>query len=96
MATIGLLVLANVYLLRRVMGPVQALTVLARRVDLTSAGQRITRAEPTSEAGELALTFNEMPLLEAERTTRPAGCLPRRKPSGCGSLKSSTTRSASS
>ncbi|MEO9117894.1 MAG: HAMP domain-containing sensor histidine kinase [Solirubrobacteraceae bacterium] len=59
-AAVGLVVLANVYLLRRVVGPVQALTALARRVDLTSPGQRISAAQPTSEAGELAVTFNEM------------------------------------
>ncbi len=59
-AAVGLVVLANVYLLRRVVGPVQALTALARRVDLTSPGQRIPAAQPTSEAGELAVTFNEM------------------------------------
>lgn len=59
-AAVGLVVLANVYLLRRVVGPVQALTALARRVDLTSPGQRIPAARPTSEAGELAVTFNEM------------------------------------
>ncbi len=67
-AAVGLVVLVNVYLLRRVVGPLQALTALARRVDLTSPGQRIPAAEPRSEAGELALTFNEMlARLEAER-----------------------------
>jgi two-component system sensor histidine kinase UhpB len=67
-AVIVVVVVANVYLLRRVVGPVQALTALARRVDLTRPGQRIPAAEPTSEAGELALTFNEMlARLEAER-----------------------------
>ncbi|MGI8506581.1 MAG: HAMP domain-containing sensor histidine kinase [Solirubrobacteraceae bacterium] len=67
-AAVGLVVLVNVYLLRRVVGPVQALTALARRVDLTSPGQRIAAAEPTSEAGELAVTFNEM--LERLQTER--------------------------
>jgi two-component system sensor histidine kinase UhpB len=69
-ATVALVVLANFYLLRRLVGPVQALTELARRVDLTVPGQRMPTptAEPTSEAGELALTFNEMlSRLEAER-----------------------------
>jgi two-component system sensor histidine kinase UhpB len=57
---VALVVLANVYLLRRLVGPVQALTRLARHVDLASPGQRMPADEPTSEAGELALTFNEM------------------------------------
>lgn len=64
----AVVVLANVYLLRRLVGPVQALTALARRVDLADPGKRMPAAEPTSEAGELALTFNEMlSRLEAER-----------------------------
>jgi len=58
----------NLYLLRRVMGPLRSLTDLARRVDLTNPGERMPDAQPTSEAGELALTFNEMlDRLEAER-----------------------------
>ena len=60
--------LVNLYLLRRVVRPLQALTALARRVDLAGPGERMPGAEPTSEAGELALTFNEMlERLEAER-----------------------------
>jgi two-component system sensor histidine kinase UhpB len=48
--------------------PLQALNALARRVNLSNPGQRIPGAEPTSEAGELALTFNEMlERLEQER-----------------------------
>jgi two-component system sensor histidine kinase UhpB len=39
---------------------VQALTLLARQVDLTRPGPRMPAAEPQSEAGELASTFNEM------------------------------------
>ncbi len=70
-AAIALVVAANVYLLRRLVGPVQALTVLARRVDLTRPGARMPAAEPTSEAGELALTFNEM-LGRLERERREA------------------------
>jgi two-component system sensor histidine kinase UhpB len=69
--SIVLVVAANVYLLRRLVGPVQALTALARRVDLTSPGQRMPAAEATSEAGELALTFNEM-LSRLERERREA------------------------
>jgi two-component system sensor histidine kinase UhpB len=67
-AAIMAVVAANVYLVRRLVGPVQALTALARRVDLSSPGQRIEPAEPTSEAGELGMTFNEMlARLQAER-----------------------------
>jgi two-component system sensor histidine kinase UhpB len=67
-AAVALVVLANVYLLRRVVGPIQSLTALARRVDLTRPGERIPAAPATSEAGELALTFNEMlERLESER-----------------------------
>ena len=65
---VALVVVANVYLLRRLVGPIQALTALARRVDLTSPGERMPHARSNSEAGELALTFNEMlDRLQAER-----------------------------
>jgi two-component system, NarL family, sensor histidine kinase UhpB len=68
LVAVGLVVLVNVYLVRRVVGPLQALTAFARRVDLTSLRQRIPGAKPTSEAGALALTFNEMlSRLESER-----------------------------
>jgi two-component system sensor histidine kinase UhpB len=60
--------LANLVLLRRVVRPLEALAALARRVDLMRPGERMPGAMPTSEAGELALTFNEMlARLEAER-----------------------------
>jgi two-component system, NarL family, sensor histidine kinase UhpB len=60
--------LANVYLLRRVVGPVQALTALVRQVDFSNLGQRMPGAAQDSEAGELAQTFNEMlSRLESER-----------------------------
>ena len=63
-----LVVAINLYLVRRVVGPVQALTALARRVDLADHGERMPVSNPDSEAGELALTFNEMlARLEAER-----------------------------
>jgi two-component system sensor histidine kinase UhpB len=63
-----LVVALNVYLVRRVVRPLEALTSLARRVDLTEPGQRMPAAAPTSEAGELTITFNEMlSRLEAER-----------------------------
>jgi two-component system, NarL family, sensor histidine kinase UhpB len=69
LAAVAFVVVANVLLLRRVVGPVQALTAFARQVDYSTLGQRVPgRAEPTSEAGELAITFNEMlTRLEAER-----------------------------
>ncbi|MGH2859670.1 MAG: HAMP domain-containing sensor histidine kinase [Solirubrobacteraceae bacterium] len=58
----------NVLLLRRLVGPVQAVTALARHVDLADSAQRLPGAESSSEAGELALAFNEMlARLEAER-----------------------------
>lgn len=68
LAAVALVVLTNVFLLRRVIGPIQALTAFAREVDYSTLGQRLPGAEPTSEAGELALTFNEMlTRLETER-----------------------------
>ena len=68
LGAVALVVLTNVYLLRRVVAPLQALTAFARQVDYSTLGQRIPQAEPTSEAGELALTFNQMlERLETER-----------------------------
>jgi two-component system, NarL family, sensor histidine kinase UhpB len=65
---LALVALVNLYVLRRVVGPLQQLTALARHVDLTHPGQRMPTAAPTSEAGELALTFNQMlERLEQER-----------------------------
>jgi two-component system sensor histidine kinase UhpB len=65
---LALVALVNLMILRRVVRPLEALTALARRVDLLGPGERIPHAEPTSEAGELSLTFNEMlTRLEAER-----------------------------
>jgi two-component system sensor histidine kinase UhpB len=62
------MVAVNLYLLRRATRPLHLLTALARRVDLAGASERMPAAEPTSEAGELALTFNEMlDRLQAER-----------------------------
>jgi two-component system sensor histidine kinase UhpB len=63
-----LVTLVNVVVVHRFLAPLQALTALARRVDLGKPGQRIPNARPTSEAGELAVTFNEMlTRLELER-----------------------------
>jgi two-component system sensor histidine kinase UhpB len=65
---LALVGLVNLLLLRRVVRPLEALTALARRVDLAQPGERMPGAAPTSEAGELALTFNEMlDRLETER-----------------------------
>jgi two-component system sensor histidine kinase UhpB len=67
-AVLVLAVALNVYLVRRIVAPVQTLTALARRVDLTAGAERMPAAAVRSEAGELALTFNEMlNRLEAER-----------------------------
>jgi two-component system sensor histidine kinase UhpB len=65
---VALVVLLNLFLLRRVVRPVQRLTALARTVDLSEPRPPLPDAEPSSEAGELALTFNEMlARLRAER-----------------------------
>jgi two-component system sensor histidine kinase UhpB len=67
-ATLCLVTLLNVFLVRRVVVPLQKLTTLARRVDPTTPGMRFPGASAPSEAGELALTFNEMlQRLEQER-----------------------------
>ena len=67
-AALLLVVLVNLALLRRVVGPVQRLTALAREVDLTGPVPAMPGAEPRSEAGELAHTFNQMLVrLQAER-----------------------------
>jgi two-component system sensor histidine kinase UhpB len=65
---VALVVALNVLLLRRIVRPLQRLTALARRVDLTDPEPPTLAAEPNSEAGELALTLNEMlARLRAER-----------------------------
>ena len=65
---LGLVALINVVVVHRFLAPLQALTVLARQVDLDQPGQRIPGARPTSETGELAVTFNDMlDRLELER-----------------------------
>lgn len=67
-AGLALVAFVNLYLLRRFIRPLQALAALASRVDLANPGERMPGAAPTSEVGELALTFNEMlDRLEAER-----------------------------
>jgi two-component system sensor histidine kinase UhpB len=65
---LALVTVINVVVVHRFLAPLQALTALARRVDLGKPGQRIPDARATSEAGELAVTFNEMlARLELER-----------------------------
>jgi two-component system, NarL family, sensor histidine kinase UhpB len=65
---LGLVTLVNLAIVHNFLAPLQALTALARRVDLTRPGERVPGARPTSEAGELAVTFNEMlARLESER-----------------------------
>jgi two-component system sensor histidine kinase UhpB len=65
---VALVVVLNLILLRRVVRPLQRLTSLARTVDLGDARSPVPDAEPNSEAGELAVTFNQMlARLRAER-----------------------------
>jgi two-component system, NarL family, sensor histidine kinase UhpB len=65
---LGLVALVNLAIVHNFLAPLQALTALARRVDLARPGERVPGARPTSEAGELAVTFNEMlTRLESER-----------------------------
>jgi two-component system, NarL family, sensor histidine kinase UhpB len=65
---VALVVVLNVFLLRRVVRPLQRLTSLARTVDLADTRSPVPDAEPNSEAGELAVTFNDMlARLRAER-----------------------------
>ena len=67
-AALVLVALVNLVVLRRIVRPLEILTSLARRVDLTRPGARMPGATASSEAGELALTFNEMlARLESER-----------------------------
>src|SRR5579864_7663099 len=67
-AAVVVMALVNLYVLRRFIRPLQALAALARRVDLGGRSERMPAAAPTSEAGELAITFNQMlDRLEAER-----------------------------
>jgi two-component system, NarL family, sensor histidine kinase UhpB len=68
LAALVLVAGVNLYLLRRALGPLEALTALASRVDLTRPGQRVPVSPYQSEASELAATFNEMlERLESER-----------------------------
>jgi two-component system, NarL family, sensor histidine kinase UhpB len=73
---LGLVTLINMAVVHGFLAPLQALTALARQVDLGKPGQRIPDARCTSEAGELAVTFNEMlERLELERREATARVL---------------------
>ncbi len=66
--TLCVVTAANLFLVRRVVAPVQELTSRAREIDPTRPGMRFPGAGERSEAGELALAFNEMlERLEQER-----------------------------
>ena len=60
LVVIALVVLLNTFLLRRAVRPVQKLTEFARTVDLADPGLRVPGTQPNSEAGELAVTLEEM------------------------------------
>lgn len=69
LVAVVVMVLLNLFLLRRVMQPLQRLIAVARKVDLKDPRPPLPDAQPSSEAGELALTFNEMlARLRAERS----------------------------
>jgi len=59
LAAVALVVVANVYLLRRVVGPVQALTALARRVDLTNSASSRAELALEHEDGRLILRVRD-------------------------------------
>src|SRR5256885_14378481 len=68
LAALVLVATINLYLLRRALGPLEGLTALARRGDLTRPGQRVPVSPYQSEISDLATTFNEMlERLEIER-----------------------------
>jgi two-component system, NarL family, sensor histidine kinase UhpB len=70
---VALVLLVNLLLLRRVVRPVQRLTAIAREVDLTDPRPALQDARPSSEAGELAMTFNEMLLRLANERREATG-----------------------
>jgi len=67
-ATLLLVTVINVLLVRRIVLPVQQLTAVARDIDAARPGVRFAEPSAASEVGELTLTFNEMlDRLERER-----------------------------
>jgi two-component system, NarL family, sensor histidine kinase UhpB len=67
-AALAVITVSNVVMLRRIAVPFQQLTAFARRVDPAKPGERMPGAGARSEAGELAVAFNEMlDRLELER-----------------------------
>ncbi|HVC85666.1 MAG TPA: histidine kinase [Solirubrobacteraceae bacterium] len=76
MATLVVLAVVNMLVLRRVVAPLEQLTALTRSVDPARPGERLALSGPSSEAIELAVAFNEMlERLERERTARTGAIL---------------------
>jgi two-component system, NarL family, sensor histidine kinase UhpB len=66
--TLCLVTLVNILLVRRAAIPIQHVATFAQRIDPRAPGTRFPGASARSEAGELALAFNEMlERLEKER-----------------------------
>ena len=70
-AGLGIVLVANMVLLRRALGPLRRLTDLMRRVDPLEPGKRIPVYGPDAEVVELTQAFNEM-LERLERERREA------------------------
>jgi two-component system sensor histidine kinase UhpB len=67
-ASLALIAVANLLLLKRAFRPLERVTRLAREADPTRPGQRVPLDGDRSEAGQLAAVFNDMlERLEAER-----------------------------
>jgi two-component system sensor histidine kinase UhpB len=67
-ASLVLIAVANLVLLKRAFRPLERVTRLAREADPTRPGQRVPLDGDRSEAGQLAAVFNDMlERLEAER-----------------------------
>lgn len=67
-ASLVLIAVANLLLLKRAFRPLERVTRLAREADPTRPGQRVALDGDRSEAGQLAAVFNDMlERLEAER-----------------------------
>ncbi len=67
-ASLGLMLVINLLLLRHAFAPLDRLTQLMREVDLLRPGQRVPVEASASEVRELATSFNEMlTRLETER-----------------------------